>query len=182
MIEPVGGKTWVGLPLAVHRRCDRPMFDLANRIAYDGAMVYGTIAPGLDKETPVSLATGWIDTRGVVGRHEPAGEETRLVLVVPRPDIIASEFASSRNRLDHRRLLAPPETTAPAARRPASGARDGFSRSRAIQREMADRRPRARYAPPIKQKSTYFSAMDAIILIDPPAVSASSGSPRSGRY
>lgn len=88
MIGPVGGKTWVGLPLAVHRRCDRPMFDLANRIAYDGAMVYGTIAPGPDKETPASLATGWIDARGASeGNWVPAeGEALRNLLAVLRAD------------------------------------------------------------------------------------------------
>jgi AAA domain len=36
--EPV----WVGTPLRVHRRCERPMFDICNQIAYDGLMVYGT--------------------------------------------------------------------------------------------------------------------------------------------
>ncbi|MCL1528805.1 DEAD/DEAH box helicase [Xanthomonas nasturtii] len=64
MAGPAGGKTWVGLPLVVHRRCDRPMYALANRIAYDGAMVYGTIAPRDDKETHASLPTGWIHISG----------------------------------------------------------------------------------------------------------------------
>ncbi|WP_248805417.1 DEAD/DEAH box helicase [Pseudomonas sp. MWU13-2100] len=64
MAGPKGQKCWVGLPLVVHRRCDRPMFDLANRIAYDGAMVYGTIEPSPAKETPARLLTGWVYASG----------------------------------------------------------------------------------------------------------------------
>jgi len=64
MAGPSGNKSWVGLPLVVHRRCDKPMFELANRIAYDGAMVYGTIAPRPEKETSASLLTGWIHVKG----------------------------------------------------------------------------------------------------------------------
>lgn len=64
LLGPRGQKNWVGLPLVVHRRCDRPMFDLANLIAYDGAMVYGTRAPSADKETHASLATGWLHAPG----------------------------------------------------------------------------------------------------------------------
>ena len=40
------------------------MFDLANRIAYDGAMVYGTLAPSPVKETPACLPTGWVHASG----------------------------------------------------------------------------------------------------------------------
>jgi hypothetical protein len=64
MAGPQGQKCWVGLPLVVHRRCDQPMFDLANRIAYDGAMVYGTLAPSPAKETPARLLTGWVQASG----------------------------------------------------------------------------------------------------------------------
>ncbi|MGQ5251317.1 DEAD/DEAH box helicase, partial [Xanthomonas arboricola] len=64
MAGPADSKMWVGLPLVVHRRCDKPMHALANRIAYDGAMVYGTIAPRADKETRASLPTGWIHISG----------------------------------------------------------------------------------------------------------------------
>lgn len=64
MAGPADQKIWVGLPLAVHRRCDRPMYELSNRIAYDSAMVYGTTAPNSVKETPASLLTGWIDVSG----------------------------------------------------------------------------------------------------------------------
>lgn len=64
MAGPAEDKSWVGLPLVVHRRCDRPMYALANRIAYDGAMVYGTLTPGPDRETPASLQSGWVQASG----------------------------------------------------------------------------------------------------------------------
>ncbi len=32
---------WIGIPLWVHRRCKRPMFDIANKVSYNGLMVLG---------------------------------------------------------------------------------------------------------------------------------------------
>lgn len=79
---PSDSKTWVGLPLVVHRRCDKPMHGLANRIAYDGAMVYGTIAPRADKETRARLPTGWIHASGTSdGNWVPAEGETLRALL-----------------------------------------------------------------------------------------------------
>lgn len=84
MAGPAGSKTWVGLPLAVHRRCDRPMHGIANRIAYDGTMVYGTIAPSPEKETRASLSTGWIHASGASqGNWVPAeGEALKELLAL----------------------------------------------------------------------------------------------------
>ncbi|MFC0624229.1 DEAD/DEAH box helicase [Kribbella deserti] len=41
-LHETDGMIWVGSPLTVHRRCDAPMFDIANTIAYDGLMIDGT--------------------------------------------------------------------------------------------------------------------------------------------
>jgi hypothetical protein len=51
---------WVGSPLRVHRRCLNPMFDIANDIAYEGTMVYGTATHGSDASLPMSR---WYDLK-----------------------------------------------------------------------------------------------------------------------
>jgi superfamily I DNA and/or RNA helicase len=71
-------RIWVGTPLRVHRRCDRPMFDISNTIAYHGLMVYGT-----DERAPFHDDDGWIDIRSSAaeGHWIPAeGEALRAVL------------------------------------------------------------------------------------------------------
>jgi superfamily I DNA and/or RNA helicase len=61
---------WVGMPLRVHRRCETPMFEMSNQLAYGGLMVHGTTSerfPGVGEECPPS---SWfnVQTRGVSGR------------------------------------------------------------------------------------------------------------------
>ncbi|MCT9827402.1 DEAD/DEAH box helicase [Pseudomonas veronii] len=108
MLGPAGMKSWVGLPLVVHRRCDRPMFELANKIAYDGAMVYGTSTPSPEKETTATLPTGWIDVRGPSDGNwvEAEGKALKVLLArlaqegVATKDIsVITPFQDVRNQL-----------------------------------------------------------------------------------
>lgn len=102
----------VGFPLLVHRRCQQPMFSIANKIAYDDQMVYaagkateGAIAKILGK-------SGWFDVNGTAS-SKWSPDEGRLVVAlleelaaagVRQPDVyIISPFRIVANEL--RRLL-----------------------------------------------------------------------------
>ncbi|MGI5232541.1 DEAD/DEAH box helicase [Actinoallomurus sp. CA-142502] len=52
---------WVGAPLRVHRRCERPMFDISNAIAYDGLMVHGTRYKQFPDESQKYPPSSWVD-------------------------------------------------------------------------------------------------------------------------
>lgn len=72
--EPV----WVGTPLRVHRRCDRPMFGISNQIAYHGLMVFGTPDRPAFRDRDV-----WCDIRSANSNEHwiPAeGDELRSLL------------------------------------------------------------------------------------------------------
>ncbi|MEC3974289.1 caspase, EACC1-associated type [Amycolatopsis sp. H20-H5] len=62
------GKTWVGAPLMVHRRCDQPMFGIANDIAYDGLMIHAIVpthAASFAEKYPTLPESKWIDVASV---------------------------------------------------------------------------------------------------------------------
>jgi superfamily I DNA and/or RNA helicase len=77
---------WVGAPLAVHRRCDRPMFDICNEIAYDGLMVEATdpaLAGAFADRYPTLPQSKWIHVRSEAshGHWIPAeGDEVDRIL------------------------------------------------------------------------------------------------------
>lgn len=59
---------WSGFPLRVHRRCDNPMFEISNQIAYNSQMVKAT------KEEPFECVLGkscWFNVMGhvVLDKH-----------------------------------------------------------------------------------------------------------------
>ncbi|MDH0611289.1 AAA domain-containing protein [Stutzerimonas stutzeri] len=55
-------RRWIGSPLVVHRRCDNPMFSIANQIAYNGKMVFGVIRKTNDDNPSASFeSSSWID-------------------------------------------------------------------------------------------------------------------------
>lgn len=55
---------WVGSPLRVHRRCDAPMFEICNTIAYAGLMVDGVAKRGTLKISSTDWPSSrWIDIR-----------------------------------------------------------------------------------------------------------------------
>ncbi|WP_431910706.1 AAA domain-containing protein [Micromonospora carbonacea] len=63
--------TWVGVPLTVHRRCDQPMFDIVNRVAYGGLMIDGTGTGAGDRfqlAYPTLPPSKWIDVAGTGAR------------------------------------------------------------------------------------------------------------------
>jgi hypothetical protein len=74
LLELEGHPMWVGAPLRVHRRCERPMFQIANEIAYGGLMVYDTqeVETGLPPSRWIHMGTGgveaednWIASEGI---------------------------------------------------------------------------------------------------------------------
>jgi hypothetical protein len=82
-----GEQEWVGTPLRVHRRCDEPMFSVANHIAYQGLMVHAT-PPAADLASwPESC---WLDVSSTTseGNWIPAeGDEVlRLLRSLPTSD------------------------------------------------------------------------------------------------
>ncbi|MED5524905.1 MAG: ATP-binding protein [Pseudomonadota bacterium] len=99
---------WLGSPLRVHRRCDEPMFSIANAIAYNDKMLHGSDTP-FGQDDPLWGPSSWIDVKGEVdGKHfVPAQGEAVLAMLEDfldahqqLPDIyVISPFRKVKERL-----------------------------------------------------------------------------------
>ncbi|MCA0922968.1 AAA domain-containing protein [Pseudooceanicola nanhaiensis] len=75
---PIGsGHRDVGAPLLVHRRCDSPMFDISNEIAYSNLMVQ---AKKPTPENPILGPSAWIDVQGIPGPDKWCADEAAVLI------------------------------------------------------------------------------------------------------
>lgn len=67
----------VGAPLLVHRRCDSPMFDISNKIAYANLMVQAKKPSG---DVPVLGPSSWINVAGNPGPDKWCADESVVLI------------------------------------------------------------------------------------------------------
>lgn len=77
-------RLWTGMPLRTHRRCDDPMFSVANRIAYAGQMVQGRVDES-GQPTPWDFScnlgeSAWFDVRSNQVDHPVSQDEIACLL------------------------------------------------------------------------------------------------------
>jgi hypothetical protein len=90
---------WVGAPLSVHRRCDQPMFDLSNTIAYGGLMLDATdpaLAQAFATRYPTLPQSKWIDVRSDASHgHWIPAEGTEVDRILTHLDAIGFDFSQA---------------------------------------------------------------------------------------
>ncbi|MEO9530826.1 AAA domain-containing protein [Roseibium sp.] len=75
---PIGsGHRDVGAPLLVHRRCDSPMFDISNEIAYSNLMVQAKTS---SNAIPILGSSCWLDVVGKPGPDKWCADEAALLI------------------------------------------------------------------------------------------------------
>ncbi|MFE7671201.1 DEAD/DEAH box helicase [Streptomyces albidoflavus] len=115
-----GDAIWLGSPLRVHRRCDRLMFDISNKIAYDGMMVYGVHRD--QDDFALAQRSVWWDVPALPGEEKWNPEEgraleatldrirTRIAEAVRQEaentgELFAGELVGSGSGTEHKRRL-----------------------------------------------------------------------------
>jgi hypothetical protein len=85
--------SWIGSPLWVHRRCDNPMFDIINEIAYDNRMVLDKQPPSSDLSRIIEDlgASRWIDVCGeAISKQYVSEQGMEIVRIVCEAFIITT--------------------------------------------------------------------------------------------
>lgn len=98
---------WLSMPLRVHRRCSKPIFDIINRVFYDGLMLFGTF-----EKVVAMRESGWIDVVSQVADEHwiPAEGEALHHLLDEIPEdvdriFLITPFKSVEERLNRYRKL-----------------------------------------------------------------------------
>jgi len=106
--DGLGDKQWVGCPLVVHRRCISPMFDISNKVAYEGGMINKTRLLSEEEEEAKRFckeSSQWIN----VGGRESA--EDRDHYVQAQGDAVATivktAFRNCKNGLPSLFVISP---------------------------------------------------------------------------
>ena len=70
---------WIGCPLLVHRRCIKPMYEISNKISYNGIMKLCTEAP--KDKTFACASSGWLQVDGTEVGHSNHFVEAQAIAV-----------------------------------------------------------------------------------------------------
>lgn len=88
------GNSCIGIPLRIHRRCDNPMFQFSNEIAYNGTMILGKQTK--KSEYPDNLQSCWIhsdkSTLRESGKYWNPHELMLALKLIDRLHLIQQEY------------------------------------------------------------------------------------------